>query len=111
MSTNSVGDCDAVVEGGKEREGVMLRKVLNATYIIKSISPLPSLSAPGVRAQMTIESSSLTLDTTSAVSANVEHRCNPVRARKSSIRRVPILYPLHSGQYQLIVGPSRPRLD
>ena len=35
-----------------------------------------------------------TFDTTSAVSANDEHLCNPVRAKKSSINRVPILYPL-----------------
>lgn len=35
-----------------------------------------------------------TFEMTSAVSAKVEHRCNPVLARKSSINLVPMLYPL-----------------
>jgi hypothetical protein len=35
-----------------------------------------------------------TFEITSAVSAKVEHLCNPVLARKSSINLVPILYPL-----------------
>ena len=40
------------------------------------------------------EYSGRTFEITSAVSAKLEQRCNPVRARKSSINRIPILYPL-----------------
>lgn len=69
VRTNSHGCFSPAVGGtcggGKDTVGVMFRNVLNATLL-----------------------------TTSAVSANVWQRCNPVRARKSSISRVPMLYPL-----------------
>lgn len=50
----------------------------------------------------------LTFEITSAVSAKVEHLCNPVLARKSSINLVPILYPLPSAQAHLMTSRSAP---
>jgi hypothetical protein len=46
------------------------------------------------RGGMNREKRTHTFEITSAVSAKVEHLCNPVLARKSSINLVPILYPL-----------------
>lgn len=43
-----------------------------------------------------------TFEMTSAVSAKVEHLCNPVLAKKSSINLVPILYPLKSAQARIL---------
>ena len=73
--------------------GDMLRNVLNATYNRVSFSAWSASLWVGVT-QMRRgkgEGRPLTFEMTSAVSVKVGHLPKPDRARKSSIRRVPML--------------------
>ena len=111
VSTNSDGwgsDCAPGPRGGgaegvgKETEGAMFRKILNATCGAALVQLIPPVSAQPERRAFLFDTMGGggrkkvgdTLEMTSAVSANVWHRWKPVRARKSSINRVPMLYPL-----------------
>ena len=99
--------------GGNERVGDIFRNVLNATWQLAFIRERgvfhfkqwflrpgrigrrgPGCTGRWKDEEMKAKQKGRTFEITSAVSAKLEHLCNPVLAKKSSINLVPMLYPL-----------------